>query len=270
MTDPTSGGHAPVQSGLVTAVQFLTRVPVPATTAVPAPLATALGWFPLVGMLVGAVAAAALAVATWTWSPLVGGVGAVAAGIALTGAFHEDGLADTVDGLWGGWTPPQRLAIMRDSRLGTYGAAALVLVVLTQVSLLASMSTPDSARALLLGHVAGRATVLPLVAAMPSARSDGQGARVAAPAEGGAWVMAGTTVTAVGLVVVGAWLPVVLVAAVPAVWVVARAARDRVGGLTGDVLGAANLAAHVSVLAAVAAIARRGGFADAPGWTGLW
>lgn len=261
----------PARSGFVTAVQFLTRIPVGRRPRPPAPLHAALGWFPLVGVVVAAVAVGALAVGGWLWSAPVAAVLAVGAGIAATGAFHEDGMADTVDGLWGGWTPDRRLAIMRDSRLGTYGATALVVTLGLQVTLLASMAPVDAARALVVAHVVGRASVLPLVATWPAARDDGHGAEVARPPGPGAWSVAAATVLVAGVATVGAWLPVVVLAAVPGPWLLARTSHRRVGGVTGDVLGAANLVAHVSALAAVAAVAGHATFpASATTWSWPW
>ncbi len=263
----TPDSTEPARSGFVTAVQFLTRIPVGRRTRPPAPLHTALGWFPLVGVVVATVAVGALAVGGWLWSAPVAAVLAVGAGIATTGAFHEDGMADTVDGLWGGWTPDRRLAIMRDSRLGTYGATALVVVLGLQVALLASLDPMDAARALVAAHVVARASVVPLVATWPAARDDGHGAEVARPPGAGAWTVAAVTVLVVSVAAVGAWLPVVVLAAVPGPWMLARTSHRRVGGLTGDVLGAANLVAHVSTLAAVAAVARHATF---PGSATTW
>lgn len=243
---------------LATAVQFLTRLPVPTgATGARDELSGATAWFPLVGVLVGAGAAGAFAVAEAIWNPPVAAVVAVASGVALTGAFHEDGLADTFDGLWGGWTPEDRLEIMRDSRLGTYGAAALVLGLGLRITLLAGLSPGDAARALVTAHMLGRATVLPLVRLFPAARQTGQGARVAEPAGLGSWAVATITVLGVGVIAVGAWLPVLLGAAAMAAWLMATASQKRVGGITGDVLGAANQLAHIAALATVAAITAR-------------
>lgn len=241
---------------VATAVQFLTRIPVSAeATGASDELRDATAWFPLVGVLVGGVAAVVFSAAQVIWNPTVAAVIAVASGIALTGAFHEDGLADTFDGLWGGWTPARRLEIMRDSRLGTYGAAALVLSLGLRITLLAGLSPGQAARALVMAHMVGRATVLPLARHFPSARHTGQGARVAEPAGVGAWTVATITVLAAGIIAVGMWLPVVLGTAAIAAWLMAAASQKRVGGITGDVLGASNQMAHIAVLATVAAIA---------------
>ncbi|PZF79116.1 adenosylcobinamide-GDP ribazoletransferase, partial [Jiangella anatolica] len=122
-------------AGLRAAVAFLTRLPVGSS---PAPLDRAGAWFPLVGLLVGSVGLGVWWVADGLAGPLVAAVAAVLATVIVTGALHEDGLADTADGLWGGSTRERRLEIMRDSRLGTYGALALAGDLLLRVAVLAT------------------------------------------------------------------------------------------------------------------------------------
>ncbi len=269
MQRPTGVPTDRTTTPLVTAVQFLTRLPVGATPHPPAPLGQAAGWFPLVGVVVGGMAAAVHAGAWALWAPPVAAVLAVAVAVATTGAFHEDGLADSFDGLWGGWTPERRLEIMRDSRLGTYGAAALVLSLLLRVTLLSVLPPVDAVRALLLGHVVGRATVLPLVARYPAARSEGQGARMVGPSGPVTWLIAGVTVVIVGVVTLGFWLPLALVAAYTVAGRMATISQKKVGGLTGDVLGAANMLAHLAVMLTGAALAGLGAL-DGAVWNGLW
>ncbi|HBY44024.1 MAG TPA: adenosylcobinamide-GDP ribazoletransferase, partial [Brevundimonas sp.] len=104
----------------VCALQFLTRLPTPPLRDFqPEWIQQSARWFPLVGQVVGLIAAAILYGAAQVWSPWIAALLAVAAGVALTGGFHEDGLADTADGLGGGQTRARRLEIMKDSRLGS-------------------------------------------------------------------------------------------------------------------------------------------------------
>ncbi len=145
---------------LAVAFQFLTRLPVPQIPVVDGDLRRATAAFPVVGVVVGGCAWLVFAGLHVVLGPMVAAVGAIATAVTVTGAFHEDGLADTFDGLWGGWSPEQRLTIMRDSRLGTYGAAALALMLLGQVVVLADVDVALAARALVAGHVLGRAAVL--------------------------------------------------------------------------------------------------------------
>lgn len=253
---------------LATAVTFLTRLPLRASGGLNG-LSGATGWFPLVGIAVGGAAAGAYTGANAVWGPVVAAVVAVATGVALTGAFHEDGLADTCDGLWGGWTADRRLEIMRDSRLGTYGAVALVIGLGLRVALLASVGPGHAARALVMGHTLGRFTVLPLVARFPAARHEGQAARVAGPAGIGAWSIATATVVTAGAVTIGVWAVPVGAAALAAAWLIARLADRRIGGITGDVLGAANQVAHVITVAVTVGLARHDLLAGHGIWDGV-
>src|SRR5260221_13885986 len=141
-TDP-AGWLADLQ----VALGFLTRLPVRARGS----LGNAAWTFPLVGLVVGAVAALVFAVARALSLPHeIGSILAVAATIALTGALHEDGPADTADGFGGGVERWQRLAIMRDSRIGSYGVIALVLGLLLRVSALAALPGPGRVAAALI------------------------------------------------------------------------------------------------------------------------
>lgn len=240
------------------AAQFLTRLPVPAIRVEEGDLRRASMFFPAIGLLVAATGIAVRAGTEWAWGAPVATVLAVTAMVAVTGAFHEDGLADTVDGVWGGWTPQQRVEIMRDSRIGTYGMVALVSSLALRFALLVSVDLADFARLTVAGHVTGRAAGVAMAALLPAATDQGHGAKVAGPLGwGGATVVAGTLL-AVLLVVSGIWLWVPLCAVGLTLAALRRLVRRRLGGLTGDVLGATNQAAHVVTMAALAALLRAG------------
>jgi adenosylcobinamide-GDP ribazoletransferase len=276
------------------AVGFLTRVPVPRTEVGPDDLRRASALFPLVGLGVAGVGVAVRAAIEPIWGGGVGTIAAIAAMILVTGAFHEDGLADTADGLWGGWDPAGRLAIMRDSRIGTYGAVALILAISLRIGLLLPLGLADFARAVVCGHVLGRASTLLLARLLPTAPTpasppatspsgprSGRSARAgAAPGAAGAPGEAlrgrprlGASVGALGPGGVGAatvvvaatvglaaraWAPIPLVAGLIACLGCARLVRRRLGGTTGDVLGAANQVVDLATIAAIAALARAG------------
>jgi adenosylcobinamide-GDP ribazoletransferase len=244
-----------VIGSLRAAVVFLTRVPAGSVSDVG--LSRAGAWFPLVGALVGGVGLAAWWAAELVLGPWVAAVVAVLATVIVTGALHEDGLADTADGLWGGATRERRLEIMRDSRLGTYGALALAGELLLRVTVLGSAagSLADAARILLAGHVLGRAAPLVLAAWLPPARVDGQGQRLGRLGALDA-VVAAVTVVSVAVVTAGWWAPVLLAAAAVPVLGLRRAARRRIGGVTGDVLGASVALTNLAVAIAVAALLR--------------
>ncbi|MGH3442682.1 MAG: adenosylcobinamide-GDP ribazoletransferase, partial [Nitriliruptorales bacterium] len=170
---------------------------------------------------------------------------------------HEDGLADAVDGLWGGTTPEQRLAIMRDSRLGTYGMVAVAADLLLRTALLVPLDLAGVSRVVVAGHVIGRAAPLVLAAWLPPARHDGLGARAGVVGRGGAAVAA-VTVGVAAIATVGPWAPLVLVAAAVPIAALRRGARRRIGGVTGDVFGAGVQVAHLAVAATVSALVQAG------------
>jgi adenosylcobinamide-GDP ribazoletransferase len=249
----------PAESVRIVAVafQFLTRFPVPRIPVEPGDLRRATAAFPLVGITIGAVAVAVRAAGEPFLGAAPATILAVAATVAATGAFHEDGLADTFDGLWGGWTPERRVEIMRDSRLGTYGATALLVALLLQVSLTAPLDLADFARVMVAGHVLGRASVLLAVRWLPPYHDHGAGAQVAEPVGPSGTVVALLTTAAVLAVTFGPWAPVPVVAGVLVLAGLRRAARRRIGGLTGDVLGAGQQLVLVTTLAVGAALADR-------------
>ncbi|WP_116947944.1 adenosylcobinamide-GDP ribazoletransferase [Jiangella endophytica] len=247
-------------AALRAAVGFLTRIPVGSAPFAGSALDRAGAWFPLVGALVGGVGLGVWWVADELAGPFVAAVAAVLATVIVTGALHEDGLADTADGLWGGATRERRLEIMRDSRLGTYGALALAGDLLLRVALVAtagsgSAAFADVARILLAGHVVGRAAPLVLAAWLPPARADGQGQRLGRLGAADT-VVAAVTVLVVAVLTSGWWAPVVLAAAAVPVLGLRRAARRRIGGVTGDVLGAAVALTNLAVAIAVVALAQ--------------
>jgi adenosylcobinamide-GDP ribazoletransferase len=237
------------------ALQFLTRIPVPQIRVDEGDLRRASAAFPLVGVAVAVVGIAVRAGAEPLWGPAVATIAAVCAMVAVTGAFHEDGLADTADGLWGGWDPEQRIAIMRDSRIGTYGTVALVGVLALRTGLLAGLPLGAFAAAVLCGAVLGRASTLVLVRLLPAA-AEGSGASVVGRLGAlGSGVAAVTVVAVLGLAA-GVLAPVVLAAGLLVVAACRRLFRRRLGGLTGDSLGATNQLVELAAIAAVAALVR--------------
>lgn len=241
-----------------TAVGFLTRLPVGQRVVEPsAGLAGAVGYFPLVGVLVAGAGIGVWAAVEPVLGSLVAAVASVLATVVVTGALHEDGLADVADGFWGGSSASRRLEIMQDSRIGTFGALAVTGDVLLRAALLVPLELADVARVLVAGHVIGRSAPLVLALWLPPARAGGLGARLGRPQRGGI-VLALLTVLVSTLVAAGVWAVVPLLAAGAAVAVIGWSARRRIGGYTGDVLGAGVLAVNLAVAAAVAALIRAG------------
>lgn len=240
------------------ALQLLTRIPVRVRGYDENDLRAARAFFPLVGIVVAAIGVAARAGTGWLLGTPPATVIAVAAMVAATGAFHEDGLADSADGLWGGHDPERRLAIMHDSRVGTYGVIALVLTMLLRVALLVPLDVEHFARAVLAGHVLGRSAGVVLSATVPPASDQGLGAKAAAPPGAPTWLMIALCSATAAVIAspVFAVLPVVVALAVIAV--VHRIASAKLGGVTGDLLGAVNQLTELSVLTSFAALATHG------------
>ncbi len=217
------------------AVTMLTRLPAGRIDD-PPPLGAAVWAFPLVGVLPG--------LAMWAVFAALGGpVGALAAGLAgalLTGGLHHDGLADFADGMGGGRDRAHVLEIMRDSRIGSYGVLALVFAVALQ-ALSVAEAAPGPVAFLCLG-VASRFAMLVAMVRLPPAREDGLG-RMAAGARG-LWPGA-ALVAALGLWLGAAALPALLALGAAAA-AIARIARVRIGGQTGDVLGAVQVASETA------------------------
>jgi adenosylcobinamide-GDP ribazoletransferase len=243
---------------LTAAALFLTRLPLPCPAVMPPDLhGRSAGWYPLIGALIGLAGSAVFVLAQ-----ALGLAGAPAALLALaaqtglTGALHEDGLADTADGFGGGRDKAAKLAIMRDSRLGSYGAMALIFSIGLRASALASLPDPVAVTAALAAAGAlSRAALVALYGGLAPARTDGLGATLGRPDRGRVALALGLgfalAVAGLGL----SAIPAVLAAAVAAL-AVARLARRQIGGYTGDVLGAAQQAAEIAVLLALAAVLR--------------
>jgi adenosylcobinamide-GDP ribazoletransferase len=244
------------------AVILFTRLPLRRGGDVEAAdLARALRVAPVVGIGVGIAGAVAFAVASRVGlPPLAAGLLAVLATVGLTGAYHEDGLADSTDGL-AGKSADDSLAIMRDSRSGTYGVLALVFSVGLRAAAVAALAEPAAAAAgLIAAGAASRAAPAALLAWLPAARGDGLAAQAGAAgtpdATRGRAVIAaiiGAVVAILALGLDGA-IPA-LILAVAGITGVGWLARRRLGGYTGDVMGAAQQVAEVAVLLAAAALA---------------
>ena len=234
---------------LIIAIGFFTRLPMPASPLVAAGgLQQASRYYGVVGWLVGALVAVVYWLAGLIWPVEVAVLLSMAAGLLLTGGFHEDGLADTWDGFGGGWTPAKKLEIMKDSRLGTYGALSLVVALLLKYQLLVALAaTPQSPAggwvvvALLLGHSLSRATAVSLIFDQPYVR-DTDSSKVKPMTQE-------QTAGELAVLLVSAALPLWLVPGALAGWLAAvlvllrgvlvRWYRRQLGGYTGDTLGAA-------------------------------
>ncbi len=240
---------------LLLAVQFYTRLPVPAWAGYSDELLNkATIYFPLVGWLVGSVAAGVFAGASFLFrNAEVALLLSIVASILLTGAFHEDGFADVCDGFGGGWTQDKILAIMKDSRLGTYGATGLGLLLAGKFLVLRGLPPAAVAPALLLAHPLSRATALTCIFSHRYARANEDSkAKPVAKKMSAAELATGLLLGALPLLAYAAWLhrPVLLLVLLPLAVVktiLARYFQRWIGGYTGDCLGAIQQAAEVSI-----------------------
>jgi adenosylcobinamide-GDP ribazoletransferase len=233
------------------ALAFLTRLPVRAP-AEPS-LDRAAVWFPVVGALVGGIAGGVRALAGLALPPVPATLLAVAAAILVTGGLHEDGLADVADGLGAHTTRERRLEILRDPRVGTFGALALIVAVGLVVTTVGALDAAHAARALVVAHVLARWAILPISRALPPARPGGAGAllRVRTPA-----LAAGTVLAIAGALIVAgpADGAAALAAAVLAALLAGALLQRGLGGVTGDGYGATAKLAEVAVCAVLAAL----------------
>ena len=230
------------------ALQFLTRLPVAAPFSAEA-MRQSPRWYPAVGIVVGAVAGLVFAVADWGLTPPLAVFLAVAAAVVVTGALHEDGFADACDGL-GGVRPKERvLEIMRDSRIGAYGVLGLIFMIGTKGLALSSMPATDVFFVLIAGHTASRAAMVWVMASSDYVREKGAGSAVAGGID--------RTAMMVALITTGvALLPLVFCVRMEAILcalaglvlaqvLMRRWYEPRLGGYTGDCLGAVQQCSEV-------------------------
>ena len=241
---------------LAAALRLLTRLPVPGHLPVDPDRSRAGRAYPLVGLLIGSVGAAAFALAGVLGLPAVPcALLALAATIAVSGALHEDGLADVADGFGGGGDRDRKLAIMRDSRIGTYGVLALLLSAGLRVAALAALGAlAPVAAALPAVHALARALLPAVMLGLPLARRDGLAAATGKPRAQDAFAALGLGIGAVWLLW-GLGIALLLFAVAAAVaaglsWL----ARRQVGGYTGDVLGAVEQAVETVLLLILVAL----------------
>ena len=238
-----------------TAVAFLTRLPMPHPDgAVPQRFVRAHRMFPLVGAAIGgAVGLLCLALRGLSLPDLAAGALSLGASALLTGALHEDGLADVADGFGGGRDPAAKLEIMRDSRLGTYGALILMVSFVAKVSSLAALPDRYVVQSLIAAHALARG-VLPFMAiSLPYARKDGLADSAGQPDTATA-VTAGAMALLIAMLALP-WreaLGAALVAAACAIGM-AWLAQRQIGGQTGDVLGGAEQLGEAAILLLLAA-----------------
>lgn len=240
-----------IRGDVLSAFALLSRLPLP--NHAPRGADSAWAW-PLVGGVLGAIAAGGATVLL-AFGVTPGVAAALTLGLmaALTGALHEDGLADTADGLFGGWTVERRLEIMKDSRIGTFGAVALMFATLAKWSALTALmeSGPVWAALIAVGALS-RVPMAVMMAALPNARDRGLSRSMGQPSAGTA-ALAAALGLVLALIAVGSAAPTILLVSALAALALGLAARARIGGQTGDILGASQQLAEIAAFGVLAA-----------------
>ena len=211
--------------------------------------------FPLVGIIVGLIAGIAFAISSGLGLPfLVSALIAIAVTAVLTGALHEDGLADTADGFGGGRSKADKLRLMKDSRIGAYGVLTLLLVIAAKVAAIADLeSAGKTICAPIASSAVSRAAMPALMCWLPSSRSDGLSATFGKPEK--RYVTTGFIIAGMVAIILLGWTGIVaIIAAGTATFVIASLSKRQIGGQTGDVLGATQQVSELFFLLALAAV----------------
>ena len=240
--------------GALAALQFLTRIPIRLRSA--PELAKAVPWFPVVGALIGAAVGGVAAGLMELVPATVAATLAIVFGVMITGAFHEDGLADTADAM-GGWTPERRREILKDSRHGSYGVAAMCSTIVLRVLCVASLGPAAAFAGIVAAHTLGRGAavgVMGLAAPVPTEGLGADYARSLSRARAALGVGASLAITSIA---VGWWVAPLAVAAAVGALLVSMIARRAFGGVSGDILGAVEQIGECLVLVVVSGLALR-------------
>lgn len=238
-----------------TALAFLTRLPGGTHPEGQAGITASVPWFGVVGLLVGAIGSTVYVGASELVSPLSAATLAfIVTGLA-TGGFHEDGLADSFDALAGGWTPQRRLEILKDSRHGTFGVMSLVLITILKISALVPLTGWDAVLGLTAAHCIGRAAAVGVMGFAPTATADGLGADYARSLSKVSALLGTLVGVVVAVVAFGVWAPAVLGAVAMGSIAVVLWAKAKIGGVTGDLLGAVEQVGEAIVVLGASAIA---------------
>lgn len=239
-------------------LQFFTRIPIPASVPYSEEeLNKAAVYFPLIGFAVGALVALVYWVSHFVWPTEIAILLSMVAGLLLTGCFHEDGLADCMDGMGGGWDKERILTIMQDSRLGTYGAAALFAALGSKFLLLSALPVEVIVSVIIFAHVVSRINACSMMVTMLYARPSGKAKPLATTMS---WRVFGISIMLPAIPLAFINMPVIfLLALVPlfflrlwfACWL-----NKWLGGFTGDCLGALQQLSELVFLLGVVGLCR--------------
>ena len=221
------------------ALRFFTRLPVPRWVGHSSDaLDRSTRYFPAVGLIVGFIGALVFALTSFCLPKTLAVALSMSATLYATGAFHEDGWADTVDGFGGGWDTEKILAIMKDSRIGSFGAVALFMMLLTKFVALVETDAPLIAMTLIAGHAFSRLCATFVLARLPYVRGEGKAKPLATRIRPGEMAVAcATAILPLLFLAPQRSLPAIALALLATVWL-ARMFRRQIGGYTGDCLGA--------------------------------
>ena len=221
--------------GLLAALQFLTRIPIRLTSA--PDLARSVPWFPIAGALIGTAVGGAAAGLMELVPASVAGALAVIAGVLITGAFHEDGLADMADAM-GGTTPERRREILKDSRHGSYGVAAMCSTIVLRIVCVASLGPAAAFGGLVAAHTLARGASVAVMSFAPDDPTDGLSGQYTRTLSRRHAIVGVAASVALAAIAVGWWVGPLLVATAGGATVVTALARRAFGGVSGDILGA--------------------------------
>ena len=240
---------------------LLTRLPVDIAGTVPLiVIARSSRWFPAVGALVGAMSALVLFLCNLMGLPnIVAVMVAMGVAILLTGALHEDGLADVADGFGGGANREAKLEIMRDSRVGTYGMLALILTVGLKSALLTSLmniGVASTAMAIIVAASISRLTPVLLMNRLATARTDGMSVNAGKPSPESVRIACGLALAS--LLLLSGWQEILrtIIATLAGSYAIGALAQRQIGGQTGDVLGAGQQMAEICILVSLVAVSQ--------------
>jgi adenosylcobinamide-GDP ribazoletransferase len=243
-----------VRLSLLAAIQFLTRIPIRLRRE--PDVAKSVVWFPIVGALIGAGVGGVAAGLWYLVPPIVAAALAVAIGLLITGAFHEDGLADVADAFAVGTTIERRLEILKDSRHGSYGVAALCSSIVLRIVCLGSFAGP---RAMFVSavaaHAVARGAAVGLMGVAPRATHRGLGADYGQSTTTGKALIGVLLGLVVAATVVGRWAAPLLAAVLVSIVAVRWISMRKIGGISGDVLGTCEQVAECLCLAVLTGIA---------------
>ena len=233
---------------LLAAIQFLTRIPTPSFPFTQSTLPAALAFFPWVGLALGALAALTDTRLLRHLPPVAAALGTVAVLILITGALHEDGLADCADAFGSHHPRARTLDILRDSRIGTFGALALILSIAARVTLITALPAPRIFPTLLAAHALARWSSLPLTLLPPARADSGQGVKVAQQTPRSILVLGTLSALAITLAALRQAALPAIAATLAVTTLTALFYRRRLQGITGDCFGATNQLVEIAIL----------------------